>query len=121
MPAFRAKKMRKVEQSNVKEQEQVAAALEASDKPGAGGTGGPAAVSIENEARKLDEQFKKKQEEELEALRANMEKEKEKMLEEEKLRLEDKLKSEAVQQVLAVCHFVTLRGGGKGCTEAGTG
>jgi hypothetical protein len=103
--------MRKVEQSNVKEQQQVFTALEASEKPGAdgaGGASGPTAMSIENEVNKLEEQFKKKQEEELEALRANMEDEKKRMLQEEKRRLEDKLNSEAVQQVLSVCPSASL-------------
>ena len=58
-----AKKMRKVEQNNLKEQEQVAKAQEELQKPGTAAVAGT--PSIEEETSKLEDQFKKKQEEEV--------------------------------------------------------
>jgi hypothetical protein len=52
-----------------------------------------AGPSLEEEQQKIEQDFKKKQEEDLEALRANMEKEKEKLLADEKRKLDAALEA----------------------------
>jgi len=96
LAARRAKKLRKVEQDNTKERENVAHAAAYSPVSGASNQH---AESTAEQARKFEEQFQQKQEEELKLLRANMEKEKAKMLQEEKIKLEAKLNATATESL----------------------
>jgi hypothetical protein len=97
LAARRAKKLKKVEHDNAKELE---AAHTHVNQPGSDSQAmKQSAASIEEEKRKLEEQFAQKQAEELEALRATMEMEKQKMVAEEKAKLDHALQAATVQDL----------------------
>jgi len=95
LAARRAKKLRKFEQDNAKEREEARIGMPRSESQAVMQT----AASVEDDKRKLEEQFAKKQAEELEALRATMEMEKQKMLAEEKAKLEQAMQDATVQDI----------------------